>query len=249
MARIKIFPPMGPTRHAKPKSPPATTKAPWRAVIELGASSGAAMVKKPGGEWEVFRWAQGVGASSVGGAVAIPAMTAVRKGGLRGEVLHGHAAVRARNRNPGNWEMFAYPKQVFADEGVTPVVQRTLDLQKEKATALGLTSKEIAIAFFRHMVSEVIGGRDEPFVIKMNTSDRWPNRNVQELMASLRSLGFDAEYENVDECWSSVVGMISSIADNEPVEGVYVVIDCGHSGMVCFISENYDAKSDALHRM
>ena len=202
------------------------------------------MIKKPGGEWEVVRWAQGVGASSVGGAVAIPAMTAVRKGGLRREVLHGHAAVRARNRNPGDWEMFAYPKQVFTDEGATPVVQRTLNLQKEKAAALGMTSKEIAIAFFKHMVSEVIGDRDEAFVIKMNTSDRWPNRNVQELMISLRSLDVDAEFENVDECLSSVVGRISSITGSEPVEGVYVVIDCGHSGMVSFKNEVSDADSD-----
>ena len=66
------------------------------------------MIKRPGGEWEIVRWAQGVGASSVGGAVAIPAMTAVRKEGLRREVFHGHAAVRARNRNPGDWEIFAY---------------------------------------------------------------------------------------------------------------------------------------------
>jgi len=100
-----------------------------------------------------------------------------------------------------------------------------------------MTSKEIAIAFFRHMVSEVIGGRDEAFVIKMNTSDRWPNRNVQELMVSLRSLDIDAEFENVDECFSSVVGRISSITGSEPVEGVYVVIDCGHSGMVSLKSK------------
>jgi hypothetical protein len=97
-------------------------------------------------------------------------MTAIRKRGEDREILRGHAAVRARKRNPGDWEMFAYPKLVFTDEGTTPDVQRTLDL-KEKARALGMISKEIAIAFFRHMISEVIGGRDEVFKIYMNISD------------------------------------------------------------------------------
>jgi hypothetical protein len=63
------------------------------------------MVKKLGGEWELVRWAQDVSASSVGGAKAIPAMTAIRKRGEDREVLHGHAAVRARKRNPGDWEI------------------------------------------------------------------------------------------------------------------------------------------------
>jgi hypothetical protein len=98
------------------------------------------MVKKLGGEWELVRWAQGVSASSVGGAEAIPAMTAIRKRGEDREVLHSHAAVRARKRNPGDWEMFAFPKLVFTNEETTPDVQRTLDLHKEKATALGMTS-------------------------------------------------------------------------------------------------------------
>lgn len=244
MARIKIFPPSRPFERAKSKSPPITAKPPWSAAIELGASNGQAIVKKPGGEWELVRWAQGVGASSIGGAEAIPAMTAVRKKGQPKEVLHGHAAVRARKRNPGDWEIFAYPKLVFTDEGSrsTPDVQRTLDLQTEKATALGMTSKEIAIAFFKHMVSEVIGGRDEDFEIEINISDRWPNRNVQELMVSLQSLGFDAEFENVDECFCTIIGRISSLTGSELAEGVYVVIDCGHSGMVCFNPEIYNAQ-------
>jgi hypothetical protein len=81
------------------------------------------MVKKPGGQWELVRWAQGVSASSVGGAEAIPALTAIRKQGRPREVLRGHAAVRARKRNPGDWEMFAYPKLVFIDEETTPDTQ------------------------------------------------------------------------------------------------------------------------------
>ena len=192
------------------------------------------MLKKPGGEWELVRWAQGVSASNVGGAEAIPAMTAIRKGGQSREVLHGHAAVRARKRNPGEWEMFAYPKLVFTDEETTPDVQRTLDLQTEKARTLGTTSKEIAIAFFRHMVTEVVEGRKELFKIYTNISDRWPNRNVQELMLGLQSVRPDAQFEHVDECLSSIIGRISSNTGSESVEGVYVVIDCGHSGMVCF---------------
>jgi len=249
MARIKVLPPSRPSPQARPKSLPTTAKESWSAAIELAASNGQAMVKKPGGELENVRWPQGVSASSVGGAEAKPAMTAVRKSGQPREVLHGHAAVRARKRNPADWESFAYPKLVFTDEGTTPDVQRTLDLQTEKATALGMTSKEITDAFFSHRVSEVIGGRDEALEIDINISDRWFNRNVQELMLSLRNLGFDAEFENVDECLNSILGRISSITGSESVEGVYVVIDCGHSGMVCFKSEDCRAQSDALDRM
>ena len=77
------------------------------------------MLKKPDSEWELSRWAQGVSASSVGGAEAIPALTAIRTVGGPGEVLHGHAAVRARKRNPNDWEIFAYQELVFTDEGTT----------------------------------------------------------------------------------------------------------------------------------
>jgi hypothetical protein len=38
----------------------------------------------------------------------------------------------------------------------------------------------------------------------------------------------------VDECLSSIIGRISSDTGSASAEGVYVVIDCGHSGMVCF---------------
>jgi hypothetical protein len=232
MVRMKYIQPR--PQHKAAPQPQTVQHATWIAAIELGASNGQAMVKKPGGEWELVRWAQGVSASSVGGAEALPAMTAIRKRGEVRETLHGHAAVRARKRNPGDWEMFAYPKLVFTDEGTTPDVQRTLDLQKEKAAALGMTSKEIAIAFFQHMISEVIGGRDQVFKIYMNISDRWPNRNVQELMLSLKSVRTDAQFEHVDECLSSIIGRISSDTGSASAGGVYVVIDCGHSGMVCF---------------
>jgi hypothetical protein len=233
MARTKWIPKPRPLQSVKSDAPQETAKrAAWTAAIELGASNGQAMVKKPGGQWELVRWAQGVSASSVGGAEAIPALTAIRKQGRPREVLHGHAAVRARKRNPGDWEMFAYPKLVFIDEGTTPDIQRTLELQKEKAKAFGMTSKEVAVAFFRHMISEVIGKRDETFKIYMNISDRWPNSNVQELMLSFQGLGADAQFEHVDECLSSIIGRISSSAGSVSAGGVYVVVDCGHSGMV-----------------
>jgi hypothetical protein len=61
-----------------------------------------------------------------------------------------------------------------------------LELQKEKAKAFGMTSKDVAVAFFRHMISEVIGQRDKTFKIYINISDRWPNSNVQELMLSFQ---------------------------------------------------------------
>ena len=229
MARIKNFPPAKPPQRAKLNTPPTTAKhATLNAAIELGASNDQATEKKPGGEWELVRWAQGVGASSVGGAEAIPAMTAICKSGQTREMLHGHAAVRARKRNPNDWEMFAYPKLVFMEEATTPNIQRTLDLQKEKAEALGTTPREIAIAFFRHVISEVIGEKKEAFKIHINISDRWPNRNVQDLMVSLQGLRANVDFEHVDECLSSIIGRIPNDAS-----GVYVVIDCGHSGMVC----------------
>jgi hypothetical protein len=233
MARTKWIPKPRPPQSAKRDAPQGTAeRAAWTAAIELGASNGQAMVKKPGGQWELVRWAQGVSASSVGGAEAIPALTAIRKQGQPREVLHGHAAVRARKRNPGDWEMFAYPKLVFIEEETTPEIQRTLELQKEKAKAFGMTSREVAVAFFRHMISEVIGQRDETFKIYMNISDRWPNTNVQELMLSLQGLMTDAQFEHVDECLSSIIGRISSSAGSVSAGGVYVVVDCGHSGMV-----------------
>jgi hypothetical protein len=111
-----------------------------------------------------------------------------------------------------------------------------------------MTSKEIAIAFFRHMISEVTGGRDEVFKIYMNISDRWPNRNVQELMLSLKSVRTDAQFEHVDECLSSIIGRISSDTGSASAEGVYVVIDCGHSGMVCFQPQNSYIRSNTPDR-
>lgn len=238
------YDPMARTKNIKDRRPPqrATTNKPqetaasavWTAVIELGASSGQAMTKKPGGRWELVRWAQGFGASSVGGAEAIPALTAVQKrqGGQPLEIRHGHAAVRARKKNPTDWEMFAYPKFVFMGEGTTPEILRTLELQKKKAAALETTSKDLAIAFFRHMISEVVGQTGETFKIYVNISDRWRNSNVQELMLSFQSVRAKVILEHVDECLSSLVGRISS-GQGELVAGqVYVVVNCGHSTMV-----------------
>jgi hypothetical protein len=48
------------------------------------------------------------------------------------------------------------------------------------------------------------------FKIYMNISDRWPNRNVQELMLKLKSVRTDAQFGHVDECLSSIIGRISS---------------------------------------
>jgi hypothetical protein len=99
-------------------------------------------------------------------------LTAIRKQGQPHEVLYSHAAVRTRKRNPSDWEMFAYLKLVFIEEETTPDIQRTLELQKEKVKAFGMTSREVAVVFFRHTISEVIGQRDETFKIYMNISDR-----------------------------------------------------------------------------
>jgi hypothetical protein len=174
MARTKFIHKLRPRQPTKLKTPSKTTeRAAWTAAIELGASNGQALIERPGGTWELVRWAQGAGASSVGGAEAIPALTAIQKGeGEPREILHGHAAVRARKKDPTDWEVFAYPKHVFMDGETTPDIQQTLELQKDKAKALGTTPKEIAIGFFRHMISEVVGSTEETFEICLNISDR-----------------------------------------------------------------------------
>lgn len=194
----------------------------------------------------MVRWAQGVSASSIGGAEAIPALTAMRMRSDTVEILHGHAAVRARKRNPGDWEMFVYPKMAFVDEGSTPDIQGALELQKEKAKKFGMTSKEVAIAFFRHMVSEVIGQREGRFNISVNISDRWTNSSVQELMLSLQGLGMEAEFEHVNECVSSVMGCISNSSDHGLKDGFYVVVDLGHSGVVSLESRKRWVQSNAV---
>lgn len=234
MARTKFIPKPRPPQPAKPKTPSKTAgRVAWTAAIELGASNGQALIEKQGGTWELVRWAQGAGASSVGGAEAIPALTAIRKGEREPrEILHGHAAVRARKKDPTDWEVFAYPKHVFMDGETTPEIQRTLELQKEKAKALGTTPKDIAIGFFRHMISEVVGSNKETFEICLNVSDRWPNRPVQELMLSLQALKANVYFENVDECLSTLVGRISSKRGALVTGEVVVVVDCGHSTMV-----------------
>jgi hypothetical protein len=53
-------------------------------------------------------------------------------------------------------------------------------------------------------------------------------------MLSLQGLGADAQFEHVDECFSSIIGRISSSASSVSAGRVYVVVDCGHSGMVRF---------------
>lgn len=191
------------------------------------------MVKKPGGQWELVRWAQGVGASSVGGAEAIPAMSAVKREGRSAEMRHGHAAVRARKKNPSDWEMFSHPKLVFMeDEGIPVDIQRTLQLQDKKARDLKTTPKDVAVGFFQHMIQEAIGARAKDFKIYLNVSDCWRNSKVQELMLSFQSLWADVQFEAVDECLCSLVGRISSDPGKITAEGLCVVVDCGHSTLV-----------------
>lgn len=234
MARTKYIPKPKPPNPATRKNPQETGKrAAWTAVIELGASNGQAMVKKPGGAWEMVRWAQGAGASSVGGAEAIPALTSIRKGEQEPrDIRHGHAAVRARKKDPTEWEMFAYPKFVFMDEEATPDIQQQLELQKEKAGALETTPEEVAVGFFRHMISEVVGSTDVTFNVYVNISDRWRNRPVQELMMSFQKLDTNAHFEHVDECLSTLVGRVSSRQGDLSTGEVMVVVDCGHATMV-----------------
>jgi hypothetical protein len=139
MARTKYIHKPRPPQPTKPTTPSKTARrAAWTAAIELGASNGQALIEKPGGTWELVRWAQGAGASSVGGAEAIPALTAIQKGEREPrEIRHGHAAVRARKKDPTDWEVFAYPKHVFMDGETTPDIQRTWSSRRTKQKLLG----------------------------------------------------------------------------------------------------------------
>lgn len=95
------------------------------------------MIKKLGEKWDLVRWVQGVSASSVGGAEAIPALTAIRKKGESLEILHGHATVCARKRNPGDWGMFAYPKLVFVDRESPPTFGGHWSFKTKRQNRLG----------------------------------------------------------------------------------------------------------------
>lgn len=135
MARIKYTPRPNPvkSKHLPPpphnSKPPhithpprkeaATTDATWTAFIGLGASHGQARVKWPGGQWELVRWAQGVGASSVGGEKSYQPCQQSR--GKDNQQRYGHAAVRARKMSPSNWEVFSHPELVFMEDGSIPV--------------------------------------------------------------------------------------------------------------------------------
>ena len=240
MARIKHIPSAAPRSHIAQKKKriedqdkPLTR---WKAVIELGASHAEASIKKPDGQWEVVRWAKGSGAGSLGGAEAIPTMTAVKRDGDTKEMRHGHAALRARMIHPTSWEMFSHLKLAFVADAPTLAIKQALSRQEERAAALGLTIEEVAAAFFAHVLQNVVDRCHGPLELYFNISDTWSNRKAQDLVERFQKLAPQAKIYSIDECFASLVGCVGSSSSEDSAEGPRLVVDCGGSTMVrCLI--------------
>jgi hypothetical protein len=199
----------------------------------MGASSCQAQ-KKIRGEWQgLFRFKAGGKPSSVGGADAIPTITAVKKGGPLsdlndyGRVRHGHDALRACKMNPSEWVPFEYLKYVFMSKGASPSIKTTHAHREKEANELGTSLRAIALAFFRHLVKEVVGSGEKVEKVLLNITDTWHNIDVQDLMRCFRESHPGIEFEAYNEC---DLCLIAHVERDKPT----VVVDCGHSTMVCY---------------
>jgi hypothetical protein len=238
MARIKYIPSDSRPRtvQAQKETQPRiedSTRTRWKAVIELGASHAEASIKGPDGVWEVVRWAKGSGAGSLGGAEAIPTMTAVKKEDDAKEMRHGHAAMRAMMIHSTSWEIFSHLKLAFVADAPTQDIAQALSRQGERAAAMELSVDEVAAAFFAHILEKAIERCSGPLDLYFNISDTWSNRKAQDLVQRFRELVPRAEVYGIDECYASLVGCVSNSPAQKSVEGFYLVVDCGHSTMVC----------------
>jgi hypothetical protein len=198
----------------------------------MGASSCQAQ-KKIRGEWQgLFRFKAGGKPSSVGGADAIPTITAVKKGGPLsdlndyGRVRHGHDALRACKLNPSEWVDFGYLKYVFMSERASSAIKAMHALREKEANELGTDLRAIAIAFFSNLVDEVIQAGERVEKVLLNITDTWHNSDVQELMRCFRESHPDIDFRGYNECDLCLIAHISK--REEPT----VVVDCGHSTMV-----------------
>lgn len=202
----------------------------------MGASSCQAQ-KKIQGKWQdLFRFKAGGKLSSVGGADAIPTITAVKKGGPLsnlddyGRVRHGHDALRACRLNPSEWVAFEYLKYVFMSKGASSAIKAMHALREKEANELGTSLRAIAIAFFSNLVDEVIQAGERVEKVLLNITDTWHNLDVQELMRCFRDSHPDIDFRGYNECDLCLIAHISRRA--EPT----VVVDCGHSTMVRYES-------------
>jgi len=212
MANIKYFKPAKQLATRPRKSKPATTAdrteesgattvpsetqsdspGVCTAIVELGGSHNQALVWR-NGRWDnLFRW--NAGPSDIGGANATPTITVVRRleGGL--DMYHGHEAIYKRNEDPSAWETFTLLKFVFMREGLNDTIKRSLQDQEEKAERLNITLREVAFAFFGHLMNEVVGRSTDVKMTYVNITESWSNLDVQDLLGCFQSLGTGSEF-------------------------------------------------------
>jgi hypothetical protein len=215
------------------------------AIIEIGASSCQAQ-RKIGGQWQgVFRFQCGGGASSVGGADAIPTITAVRRGEEPldmddyARVRHGHDALRACKLDSG-WVPFTYLKFAFMSKGTHSAITRAHALQEKEAHEIfKITLRDVATAFFKHLVNEVVGPEMKVRKVVVNITESWRNSDAQALMECFQSSHPDIDFRGYDECRLSLIGCMSD------ADITTVVVDCGHSTMVCHQTDSrLDCETD-----
>jgi hypothetical protein len=192
------------------------------AVVEFGGSHNQALVWR-NGRWDnLFRW--NAGPSVIGGANATPTITVVRRLEEGLDMYHGHEAIYKRNEDPSAWETFTLLKFVFMREGLNDTIKRSLQDQEEKAKGLDTTLREVALAFFKHLMKEVVGRDMDVKMTYVNITESWSNLDVQDLMKCFQSLGTGSEFEFLNECFCSLIG--------RPGRDNRVVVDYGHSTMV-----------------
>jgi hypothetical protein len=202
-------------------------------VIEIGASSCQARIKIDGIWLGLFRFGSGEKASSVGGADAMPTITVIKNGdpGVHmsdcARVRHGHDALRALKMHPSDWVPFEYLKYVFMREGVLPDIKATHALQEKNAEKLGTSLRDIALAFFQHLVGKVVGTGKEIEKVVLNITDSWHNSDAQELLQCFRKSHPGIDFRGYNEC---ELCLIAKMSEGETPK---VVVDCGHSTMVC----------------
>jgi hypothetical protein len=192
------------------------------AIVELGGFHNQALVWR-NGRWDnLFRWK--AGPSDMGGANATPTITVVRRldGGL--DMYHGYEAIYKRNKDPSARETFTLLKFVFVREGLNDTIKSALQDREEKATRLKTTLREVAFAFFGHLMSEVVGQGMDVKMTYVNITESWSSPDIQALMKCFQSLRTESGFELVNECFRSLIG--------RPGRNNRVVVDYGHSTRV-----------------
>ncbi|KAK4903715.1 hypothetical protein LTR49_026695 [Elasticomyces elasticus] len=184
--------------------------------MEMGASHVQVMSRASGKAWKFIRFGEGSGASSLGGVDVMPTLVALREEAGSIVFKYGRAAldVRIAERDKG-WTSVTHLKLAFLGDAPTNEIKQTLASQQEKVEAYNLTVKDLAKQFFEFVLKETV--EKDPV--------------AQQLLQSPQDIVPNGEIFGVDECLSSLVGVISKEMALERGSGEYLVIDCGHSTM------------------